>query len=286
MRPAGSEGLDEAALAELVTRDSMIGTGLPLAPVTRHERAAGLGGQAGFGPVSPEPDEPVFHAAWERRALALSLAAGAMGHWSHRRDPARAREPAAGGILRLELLRDLDQGAGAAAGAPRLRHRGRARGRPCADRGHRARSGCCAAAEVAGDDRARHALRPRPGGARAGLRARRPGADRGDASARAHPAAALRPRQARAGSRRCRASTCSPTERPPAGRGAAVALHRGLRRAPSSGGATATRTARSRSTPGRATLSPPDLPGLPRDAAGAPVFPGPGRRGPSRWRCS
>jgi nitrile hydratase len=31
MRPAGSEGLDEAALAELVTRDSMIGTGLPLA---------------------------------------------------------------------------------------------------------------------------------------------------------------------------------------------------------------------------------------------------------------
>ncbi len=32
MRPAGSEGLDEAALAELVTRDSMIGTGLALAP--------------------------------------------------------------------------------------------------------------------------------------------------------------------------------------------------------------------------------------------------------------
>ena len=31
-RPAGTEGLDEAALAALVTRDSMIGTGLPLAP--------------------------------------------------------------------------------------------------------------------------------------------------------------------------------------------------------------------------------------------------------------
>lgn len=29
MRPAGSEELDEAALADLVTRDSMIGTGLP-----------------------------------------------------------------------------------------------------------------------------------------------------------------------------------------------------------------------------------------------------------------
>ena len=30
-RPAGTEGLSEARLAELVTRDSMIGTGLPLA---------------------------------------------------------------------------------------------------------------------------------------------------------------------------------------------------------------------------------------------------------------
>jgi nitrile hydratase len=32
MRPAGTEGLDEAALAALVTRDSMIGTGLPRSP--------------------------------------------------------------------------------------------------------------------------------------------------------------------------------------------------------------------------------------------------------------
>jgi nitrile hydratase len=35
MRPRGSEGLDEDALAALVTRDSMIGTGLPLAPAAR-----------------------------------------------------------------------------------------------------------------------------------------------------------------------------------------------------------------------------------------------------------
>jgi nitrile hydratase len=33
MRPAGSEGLDEQRLAALVTRESMIGTGLPLAPL-------------------------------------------------------------------------------------------------------------------------------------------------------------------------------------------------------------------------------------------------------------
>lgn len=32
MRPAGTDGLDRAALAALVTRDSMIGTGLPQAP--------------------------------------------------------------------------------------------------------------------------------------------------------------------------------------------------------------------------------------------------------------
>ena len=44
--------------------------------------AQDLGGQMGFGPVVPEADEPVFHADWERRALALNLSAGAMGAWS------------------------------------------------------------------------------------------------------------------------------------------------------------------------------------------------------------
>jgi len=32
MRPAGTEGWSEERLAELVTRDSMIGTGLPKSP--------------------------------------------------------------------------------------------------------------------------------------------------------------------------------------------------------------------------------------------------------------
>jgi nitrile hydratase subunit beta len=41
-----------------------------------------LGGQMGFGPVRPEDNEPVFHAAWEARALGLTLAAGALGHWN------------------------------------------------------------------------------------------------------------------------------------------------------------------------------------------------------------
>jgi nitrile hydratase subunit beta len=41
-----------------------------------------LGGQMGFGPVAPETDEPVFHAPWERRVLALTLAMGAAREWT------------------------------------------------------------------------------------------------------------------------------------------------------------------------------------------------------------
>ena len=41
-----------------------------------------LGGQMGFGPVAPEPDEPFFHADWERRALGVTLCAGALGAWT------------------------------------------------------------------------------------------------------------------------------------------------------------------------------------------------------------
>lgn len=36
----------------------------------------------GFGPVVPEPNEPVFHAAWERRVFALAMAMGFTGAWS------------------------------------------------------------------------------------------------------------------------------------------------------------------------------------------------------------
>jgi nitrile hydratase subunit beta len=43
--------------------------------------AQDLGGMMGFGPVAPEKDEPVFHAAWEKRALAVTLAMGATGSW-------------------------------------------------------------------------------------------------------------------------------------------------------------------------------------------------------------
>ena len=44
--------------------------------------AQDLGGMHGFGPVDPEPDEPVFHADWERRAFALTLAMAMPGDWN------------------------------------------------------------------------------------------------------------------------------------------------------------------------------------------------------------
>ena len=55
-----------------------------------------LGGVMGFGPIAAEPDEPIFHAEWERRVLALSLAAGALRQWSidASRHAREARSPA------------------------------------------------------------------------------------------------------------------------------------------------------------------------------------------------
>jgi nitrile hydratase subunit beta len=41
-----------------------------------------MGGMHGFGPVEPEPDEPVFHAAWEGRAFALNRAMSFTGLWN------------------------------------------------------------------------------------------------------------------------------------------------------------------------------------------------------------
>ncbi len=44
--------------------------------------AQDMGGMDGFGQVQPEPNEPVFHAEWERRAFALTLAMGLPGEWN------------------------------------------------------------------------------------------------------------------------------------------------------------------------------------------------------------
>jgi nitrile hydratase len=41
-----------------------------------------MGGMHGFGPVKPEPNEPVFHAPWEGRVLALRRAVGGWRRWN------------------------------------------------------------------------------------------------------------------------------------------------------------------------------------------------------------
>lgn len=46
------------------------------------EGAHDMGGVAWSGPVEPEPDEPVFHAQWERRAFAITMAMAMPGGWN------------------------------------------------------------------------------------------------------------------------------------------------------------------------------------------------------------
>ena len=41
-----------------------------------------MGGMDGFGKVEPEPNEPVFHAPWEGRVMAMNRAMGAVGVWN------------------------------------------------------------------------------------------------------------------------------------------------------------------------------------------------------------
>jgi nitrile hydratase subunit beta len=43
-----------------------------------------MGGMHGMGPIKPEKNEPVFHAAWEGRAFALSMAVD--GDWPYGAD--------------------------------------------------------------------------------------------------------------------------------------------------------------------------------------------------------
>jgi len=48
-----------------------------------------MGGTHGLGPIAPEPDEPVFHAAWEARVHALVIASPTRGNIDagrHRRE--------------------------------------------------------------------------------------------------------------------------------------------------------------------------------------------------------
>ncbi len=82
-RPAGTEGFSEEQLAELVTRDSMIGvTRAKSAGERAMNGAHDMGGMHGMGPIDTDPNDPLFHAEWERRAFAITLALGFHGRWN------------------------------------------------------------------------------------------------------------------------------------------------------------------------------------------------------------
>ena len=60
-------------------------------------RVHDMGGRFGYGAVLPEPDGTVFEESWHARALALTLAAGALGCWNidmsrHARERLHPRE--------------------------------------------------------------------------------------------------------------------------------------------------------------------------------------------------
>ena len=50
--------------------------------MNRYTSHADLGGKPGNGRVVPEPEGDPFHAPWEARAMALTLAMGATGSWN------------------------------------------------------------------------------------------------------------------------------------------------------------------------------------------------------------
>ena len=55
-----------------------------------------MGGTPGFGPIKAEPEleEPLFHAGWESRVMAITLASGMLGQWTlDRMRHARERQP-------------------------------------------------------------------------------------------------------------------------------------------------------------------------------------------------
>ena len=84
MRPAGTEGWSEDKLATLGHARlhdrhrpaEEPGGGCVMDGI--HD----MGGMHGFGKVEPEQNEPVFHAAWEGRCLALNRAMGVIGAWT------------------------------------------------------------------------------------------------------------------------------------------------------------------------------------------------------------
>jgi nitrile hydratase len=62
----------------------------------RTQKTHDMGGVSGFGPINAESEhkEPLFHAPWESRVLAITVATGMLGRWTlDRSRHARERQP-------------------------------------------------------------------------------------------------------------------------------------------------------------------------------------------------
>ena len=85
-RPAGSEGLGEAELAALVTRDSMIGTGVPVSCRVSgrgdDRRCGSLAADGGAAAPPRSNGELVFEAPWESRSFGMAVALSEPGRSS------------------------------------------------------------------------------------------------------------------------------------------------------------------------------------------------------------
>jgi len=82
MRPSGTEGWNAEKLADLVTRDCMIGTGLPRNPARPPDGWRSRHGRHGrFRQGRSRTERPPFHATWEGRVLAMQRAMGYAGAW-------------------------------------------------------------------------------------------------------------------------------------------------------------------------------------------------------------
>ena len=107
MRPAGTDGWSEEQLAEIVTRDSMIGTGLPESEEAGMNGVHDMGGMDGFGKVEVEQNEPPFHEPWEGRVHGDEPRHGRDRRLEHRHGPLLARIAAAAGLSRRDLLPEM-----------------------------------------------------------------------------------------------------------------------------------------------------------------------------------
>ena len=164
-----------------------------------------LGGMQGFGPVEREENEPVFHAAWEAAVLAMMRAGGARGLFNideFRHGIERMAPPTTCGATYYEKWLD---------GIARLLvEKGVVSAAELAERARRSSSARPDAPATAAAHRAAAAARARPTPEwaqdvdprdRRRARASRPAircVTREHPPARAHAAAALRARQARA----------------------------------------------------------------------------------------